>query len=137
MLREKISRIVFKCHSGTHRLFQVLGSHVKGVRHRSVLHVIVGLVRCLLRMLFLNIHHMISMQRQFLGLFEATSYSIWINLKPFSRVVFSINMYFIYEKHKRYTVYFGIGEKKLIWCWIGMQGQWNQLHYMRVQGQWH
>ena len=74
--------------SGTHGLFDVWGTHVRGVSHRSVLHVIVGPVRCLLNMFFFDIDRMIPMQGHFFGLFETTSYSIRINLKPFLVVAF-------------------------------------------------
>ena len=42
-------------HPDTHRLFEELGRHAKGVGHRSVL--IVRVARNQLSMLFLNVHH--------------------------------------------------------------------------------
>ena len=57
------SRLLFKFRSVTHGLFEDLGRHAKGVGLRNVL--IVGLVRSLLSMFFLSVHHMIPRDKIF------------------------------------------------------------------------
>ena len=57
------SRLFLKFRSGTRGLFEELGRHAKGVGLRNVL--IVGLVRSLLSMFFLSVHHTIPRDKFF------------------------------------------------------------------------
>ena len=57
------SRLFFKFCSGTHGLFEELGRHAKRGGLRNVL--IVGLVRSLLSMFFLSVHHSIPRGKVF------------------------------------------------------------------------